>query len=244
MSAPAAGTAAGLGDPGWWPAPGRGGSCRPEAGAQRLCPPPRPGRSSRRDARRARRAAPAPGARRLLGRPARADRRGRRSSGRRRARLSASAAPPPPPPASAARWLNPPPSASRARRPESRSCLRRAGAAGAARAGDERGGGGGGDAARGAERYPVAATGEQPARGEGGRRRRPRARPGSEPRGNASRLRGRGRPASPGPAGGQQWKPGTLARRDALRAPGVSSSLEPVPPSQRSHSTSFPSWEP
>lgn len=91
-----------------------------------------------------------------------------------------------------------------------------------------------------------------PAPGQGERRRRrrrPRARPGSEPRGNASRLRGCGRPASSGPAGGQQCKPGTLAGRDALRAPGVScpacpSSLEAVSPSQRPHSTSLPSWEP
>lgn len=49
--------------------------------------------------------------------------------------------------------------------PSLRVCLRRAGAAGAAGAGDERGGGG--DAERGAERYPVAATGAQPARREG-----------------------------------------------------------------------------
>ncbi|XP_030618017.1 collagen alpha-1(III) chain-like [Delphinapterus leucas] len=54
----AAGTSAGLGDQGLSPAPGRGASCWPEAGAGRLCPPPLPGRSS---ARRAESLAGGPG---------------------------------------------------------------------------------------------------------------------------------------------------------------------------------------
>nr|XP_054314203.1 collagen alpha-1(I) chain-like [Pongo pygmaeus] len=72
-------------------APGRRASCRHEDGDRRLCPPPRPGRRSREDARRAQRAAPAPGTRRPLGRPAIADLPGRRSNGRPSASAAAAA---------------------------------------------------------------------------------------------------------------------------------------------------------
>ncbi|MEJ1284083.1 hypothetical protein NN561_015063 [Cricetulus griseus] len=96
--------------------------------------------------------------------------------------------------------------------PSLRVCLRRAGAAGAAGAGDERGGGG--DAERGAERYPVAATGAQPARREGAAAARSQARERAPQKPNPC-----ARPRAPGISG--------THRRAVVQAASVRLSLWP-----------------
>nr|XP_042139338.1 collagen alpha-1(III) chain-like [Peromyscus maniculatus bairdii] len=99
--------------------------------------------------------------------------------------------------------------------PSLRVCLRRAGAAGAAGAGDERGGGG--DAERGAERYPVAATGAQPARREGAAAAPSQARERAPQKPNPC-----ARPRAPGVSG--------THRRAVVRAANVLLSLRPCLP--------------
>ncbi|XP_045345573.1 serine/arginine repetitive matrix protein 3-like [Leopardus geoffroyi] len=176
-------------------------------GAPRRCPPPRAGRGSRRDARRARRAAPAPGARRLLGRPALAGPPGPEEQRpprppRRLGRAAAARRPPPQPPplaepaalrfpgSASGEPLLPAPSGScggrvsRGRARRRRRRRRRRGEGGRA--------------------LPRGRDWRQPARGEGGGGG---GGDGPEPGPGASPADPRSVSAAAGPAGGQRGQP-------------------------------------